>query len=281
VWQNAKDSIFKHLQPIRDELLWDDYTSVLVSRLTMLKALLLQYLHKQPVEQLNPGPGDIAYMPEFRQIFEVPTDVDVTEDSFSTLLERLPELCASWRETVTRTLLDTARTALADSPVGSGTNESLLALATTLFSANGDECGCASVFSFDTILRHRCCRETSAWLDMFITQRHDPGLRRLDSCFEAVGSSPLFWPGPDDRDDDVPRFLLGYYQSAARAAKAIVEMCGKDPWSTTRSEMDELDARFVCTRWRCCSQSNGGSGDSIQLYTWLAAVSITHGLGLE
>jgi hypothetical protein len=281
VWQNAKDSIFKHLQPFRDELLWDDYTSVLVGRLTMLKALLLQYLHKQPVEQLNPGPGDIAYMPEFRQIFEVPAEVDVTEDSFSALLERLPELCASWRETVTRTLLDTARTALADSPVGSGTNESLLALATTLFSANGDECGCASVFSFDTILRHRCCRETGAWLYRFMFRHADRGLRRLHSCFEAAGSSPLFWPEPDDRSHHDPRFLLEYSEPAARAAKAIVELCGKDPWSTTRSEMDELNARFLCVRRDCCNKPNGDSWDLIQVYTWLAAVSITHGLGLE
>lgn len=226
------------MKNIRFQRLEHELEQRLQARQGVFKDALLALLnHPQNVAHIRLG--DIALIPEVREVMCSPADVTVTKDSFDAAAAQMQKHSKEFQRRVQDELLgllsklvkedaksdaDPKAAALQDEKLSGA---KVLGLATTCFLCT--KCGRGQFYP--SVLKHACLR------------KQPPIVETSDIYGQFVARTiPLYWSG------ELPVKVMGVLKACephACVAKAF-ELCGKDSRTVTMKEMDALpDLRFV------------------------------------
>jgi hypothetical protein len=174
--------------------------------------------------------------------------VEVTEETFKQVVDRLPRLVIEWRSAKDEELVriinnDTALDGSQSDQLQPENDRTQLELATTLFQCKI----CYTQISYPRILVHSCMR----------TLRH--------SYRDYDDPQSILWRNMVEEPWNLGGGRVGISGKGKLAARLVLESCGLDPGTTTANDMDDLDARFECLR--CHNEIRGRS-----FMGWRAAV---------
>ncbi|EIW63471.1 uncharacterized protein TRAVEDRAFT_17816 [Trametes versicolor FP-101664 SS1] len=103
-WKGMQHDVVALMQGYRNERLVYERRSLLVRRMRLMREAFAEHLQlmrqcegpRTMADDLTPQAGDVAYLPQFREVIEAKSEVAVTKASFAPLLTSWPELSASW-----------------------------------------------------------------------------------------------------------------------------------------------------------------------------------------
>jgi len=309
VWSNIRDEMIRHMEQLKAQRLERERKLLIISRKRIAVSILRAYKSAHlPFTDIMPEPVDFCAFPPVSEIIELPTEMEITEASFSSVVAHMDELVTQWRrscydmliqqlkEQLSRKLQrviheqadpDTASSSAID-PKDKGKAKAVepcdadlteaLSLATTVFRCKA--CSLSPLAFFDE----------GPW---------------GDSWFSGVRSnaprSPLFYPnvmghrcltkqrqyGSDYLFADSTIQLssppslrtkwscvpLQLDNVAKDIVSKVVEACSLDPLTTTTVQMDFLNPKLACLE---CVTWDPEIQDLCQasVFTWRAAVGL-------
>jgi hypothetical protein len=187
--------------------------------------------------RLLPQMEDICLLPEIRSMIDIDVDIPVSKES----LERdvspiLPGLIARWYSGI-----DDQIVKMAERQLGTSDGADLSQLACAVFQCSR----CHRALWYPELLAHHCLHEKiEAYWNLPWTTYEEKVVATFHS---RPWSSKLLEP-----------------QSWERKVQSVITTCGMDPYTATRSEMNESDARLLC---KLCRQLATRT-----IMTWRAAV---------
>lgn len=191
----------------------------------------------------EPEAGDLAYLPEFREVIEAPAEVDVSRETFAQLMMPWPQLVARWtgerKAEFERLMLPALKGTLAVAA------KDILDLAVATFSCYK----CWGVrLRWPAVLNHPCFRP----------QSQGPSEDAVGTEFDrAVYTTRSYWDV-----FSIKPACVGVHFSRTRST---IRVCGQDPDTVTWETMQADSARLMC---KLCS-----TVDRCQIFDWVAAVS--------
>ncbi len=237
VWRTIEDKVIAVIEQTKRDRLRDERMDVMRKRFNGLKTALATF-RNEAHREFFPNIRDIASCAEIQELIDVPTDVDVTLESFEALRPLVPGIVDRWKDAATSALKTLVRETYS---IPDGTD--VMALAVCLAS----KCQlCEELVSYPSVFSHWCYGRMEGSFE-----EHDEADEY--NCFAdaLLFSSP--WK------ISTVNILRGMFNS-------ILAACGKTAARTTMEEMDKLDPRLVCdTR-----SSVGLRG----IMTWRAAVCL-------
>ncbi|KAK0470525.1 hypothetical protein IW261DRAFT_1597829 [Armillaria novae-zelandiae] len=207
-WARMEHVLVDILQKHKDQrLLSERFNSVQ----NILSNALQRYLISSSTS-IAPDYVSLAILEDCKRILDTtPLDQPLGEDSFSTVVTRLPEIIDEWRTVNEDECLEMLRQAT-DTDVG----KEDLYLATTIF-----QClACKQPVMYPKVLVHQC--------EQLSGQR--------TSCPRKVDGFP--WLKPSN--------LFKFHRRGSDAARAVVVACGLDPNVTTYAQMNALHPLLEC-----------------------------------
>lgn len=242
VWKNIESTIIDLMFELRDQRLAKECLAILAARCKVVGSLLELYKLGRPATDIIPNFADVCEMPEFWTIIrDTPLDILVTERTFQSAMEQLPQLVDKWRDEKDAELLR-----FIDPSASLEEDRGKLDLAITVFDCK--ECG--NIITYPRILVHRCMTSIPLLWRLRGTKMDNP----LCSLWKNCGYRP--WNFGQNLITVTPRSQI----------EDIVKCCRMDPGATSVAQMDELDARLECRR---CYMIDGPL-----IMGWRTAVSI-------
>jgi hypothetical protein len=245
---------------------------ILVRKGIAINILRSYKISQLPFTSVMPEPYDFGQFPAIKEVIEQSVEINVDESSFAEVVPLLPGIFDEWRADIHKKLVKNVRIDGGSENENSPSDEVItkkINLATTVFRCsrcssaryrNGpmwdDYYDSDSEFDFDfdldgfpffdknvtpklkttnplfypNVLAHRCLTKPSGWCIPSV--HNDPTV-----ILDALSAYRKEWSCED----------LVVDKSAGKIVKSLVNLCGLDPASATVGDMDELDARFVCT----------------------------------
>ncbi|KAI0949926.1 hypothetical protein AcV7_008552 [Taiwanofungus camphoratus] len=250
-WNNIKDVVIRMILDARTERLAKERCGNLSRRVSIVSTVVGAYKVSRPPFEIIPNATDFCFMPEFREILDLPQEYVLGEHTFDALIPRFPECIERWRRSVSRELLDKLP------PLDDGVKEgvvdfSRLELASTWFLCHWcDRSGHGHRINYPRVLVHKCMTETTFGFD-WMSDTPDADLH--NACLENFEAVPWQLGG----------LKLRWDEKLFSDVRKVLEACGKDINTTTTREMDELDPRLVCSACLTSSQ--------VQIMSWRTAV---------
>ena len=201
------DAKAKRLQKERDALL--------LERLPILRNVYNICVETYPVNSIIPRASDVFLDPVVQDLFfRPPLSTTFTEKDLETVGTFFPDIVLRWRNKTEEKLLSLM------SP-NQNISESLLQLATTIFSCQY----CTSdPLTYPRVLIHRCATTFGHAID-----DDRPALRRCLDCSDWNAGSVITF--------DTQKIVC---------MSEAIKLCGLDPKSTTKEDMDKQNPIFEC-----------------------------------
>ena len=250
--------IQRFMEETRRERLARERDAMYKERLLILNDIIKAYAATLTPTASFPTSADVFKHPMVRSIIETtPPTERFTPEALQPIVPLLPEIDLHWQEKARSQLFMMIRTA---APWYVFDEQTVLDLATTSFHckrAGYQGCSYGGHIGHPDILMHECARS-------------DPFSREND-----------FNPGSAEfyiRQflHEVPwnyRRELDFDPVQMRILTDVVRMCGLDPTTTTRAEMDDLDSIFECVQ---CNDERRGRATM----RWWGVVSMLESFGL-
>ena len=221
---HADEFINTFMEDIKVNRLREERNTLLAERLPILHKIYKTCVETYPVNSITPGAPDVFLDPTVQDlIIRPPLSTTFSDKDLETVGAIFPNIVLRWREKTEAKLLNMI------SPRQNNISKSLLQLATTIFSCQA--CPNGEPLTYPRVLIHRCA------------SRH----RR--ASYERTFTI-------DDDQLVVQRFLNSSYWNSGNiitfdAQKAVslseaIKLCGLDPKSATREDMDKLNPIFEC-----------------------------------
>lgn len=223
------------MKQAREDRLAREYMEKLRGRWDALHATLKTLLERPEARAYDVGIGEIALMPEIREVADAPDGVLVNEASFAGVHEKFGEMVERWKLSADEQLREII---MQSRPKIKGTRKGkakavppgvdVLELATTRFHCS--ECDNRSMaLYYPGVLAHACLRgsprsESDDLYKRYVYGRlimSRPGMAMLCHLEKLTVAEP------------------------SEAAKNVIQLCGKDPEVATVEEMNALDVMFV------------------------------------
>ena len=213
VWNNIKDTIIPLVEPFKQEVLRREKDQAIVARLHVLDSAIVKL---KPRKRNDVSLRDIAlYMPEVKDVLELPTAQAVTTADFAFLRTALPAFQEERKAAAREYLCELARKDCevdADDP---------LALAVgSMFACDF----CHAPYSWPHVFAHSC--RARGWTP-----------RDADHYVQLITSHTLPTTWAPSR-----------YRVPAKALRTIIEAHGLSPATATVEEMDRSPVRMTCPR---------------------------------
>ncbi|KAH9912710.1 uncharacterized protein B0H18DRAFT_1052648 [Fomitopsis serialis] len=234
IWQNIRKDMVKCMQELREERLAFELTQRLSRRWHAMENTLLDLKEHPEVLGYGLRLGDIALMPEIREIMCAPVEVQVNKDSLAALEKKVVMRAKQWDARVRgelRALVDASRSVQVDKTstrAGLRGDVDVLELATTTFHCTSANCHNCGLF-YPSLTEHNCLH------------RDLPQLVKADAYAEYV-SKLLAWDWPFEQAISISIRVSG---KPSKLVRQLMELCGKNSETATAKEMDELDVRFM------------------------------------
>ncbi|KZT74588.1 hypothetical protein DAEQUDRAFT_200437 [Daedalea quercina L-15889] len=100
VWQNMCDDMVRLMEQTRKDRVASEYQRKVSRRWNVLKAAVRTLLQRPDARACSLELGDIALMPEVREIMCVPEDIAVDETSFVAVHDQLGDMVERWQRGV-------------------------------------------------------------------------------------------------------------------------------------------------------------------------------------
>lgn len=246
-----RDTLVAELDVLKTERLRTERRQATTERLKFLHGVVAAYekslgLRRSAASDLRAEFGDLAMMPAFRSIVELPACEPVTEQDFANWIDTIPALQAEWlRE----------RQCEFEAIVSENAGGRLLQYPMVTLAIVSFRCG-------------YCKRDDIRWPNVL-----------AHSCGRGVFFRDL--PGDEEYRSAVASFCLGLKLNcpwgcsaqkftptfAPRYIEAMIRACGRDPCRVTYDEMQSCGKRLYC---KICSVPSIGY---MQVYDWKNAVS--------
>jgi hypothetical protein len=197
-------------------------STLLTERLPILLNVYNTFVETYPVNSIIPCVADVFIDPLVQDLFfRPPLSTTFTEKDLETVGALFPEIVRRWRNTTEEKLLNMI-SPNQEVPVA----KSLLQLATTIFSCRL----CPNhPLEYPQILIHSCATAGISSRNVYNDNSEDSVLRWLLECSN--------WTSGD--------FITFDALNIARLSEAI-KLCGLDPKTATREDMDKRDPIFEC-----------------------------------
>ena len=189
--------------------------TLLEERLPILRKVYNACVETYPVNSIIPRVADMFLDPVVQNLFILPPlSTTFTEKDLEMLGALFPDIVRRWRKITEEKLLNM----IAPSQ---NINESLLQLATTIFSCRR----CANEpLTYPRVLVHRCVAFQGT-----VSDEDQSMLRRFLQC--------PYWNSGD---------LITFDAQKIVSLSEAIKLCGLDPKSATREDMDKQDPIFEC-----------------------------------
>jgi len=185
----------------------------------ILPGIYNQYMKDQPFNAIVPPPSELAVIPQFKDVItNTPLETTLTQASFDSVVEKLPEICSEWRNTKERQLVDMFKES------GLASKKSLLTV---------DSLKLAKV-----LFRCRACGESISYPRVLVHDCHK-------MAFESDSISPVDRIKTEDLWDRTEPTVV-FDAKASKATILIMQTCGLNPNTTTAEELDASDATVMC-----------------------------------
>ncbi|KDQ12603.1 hypothetical protein BOTBODRAFT_34331 [Botryobasidium botryosum FD-172 SS1] len=216
IWQNIRDPLVLWLTELRKQRLKVDKFNVLLQK-------YLGYLRGQkPSCEVFPTIEQLADLEIIKPLW-VNDSLVVDPESFSDIVERLPEIVQSWRDSIDARFAALVPTS--SKRRNQASPKDILSLATTVFITTESK------------------REAFFYPDMLHHEEFNG--KRLNYAMWYIGEYKLY----DDTRvpcGDPPEFMFEFDVERSSTAKELLRAAGLNARTTTWSDMDRLDARFAC-----------------------------------
>ena len=230
-WKKIRDDVVACMTAIKAERIRSERRRVLCKRLATLKSVISAARAAPPkrtaADEYKPRFPDLAVMPEVRALVEQQNDAVVDRRSFEALLPNLPAWEQRWRDERTEEL---RQLFLANSDFETREGVDPLGLARTTFRCKR----CRRSCHYPVVLAHEC----RIYPPQLLATTVDENGNRvpLDAYLYCVlATHPIL---PLQLED------LEVSPHLADIGK-IIALCGKDPSTATRQDMDEADPRLA------------------------------------
>jgi len=230
VWNNIKDQLVAFMGTLKVARLREDRKAMLKKRQHLIKQVRSDYVATCAVNEIIPPASDFYLFPPFRHIVEdTPVEDEVTLETFHEVMNLIPEFIAVWKvQTCEKLMGMIAETTKKDEPQVDMSQPDLN-LATTVFKCNKYECNQTRPLFYPAVLMHACASE---YIYMHAIEDDDEDLVDFSTNCRLrpwnAGKVISFWTG------------------ASQTAAELVELCGRDPKTTTIQEMDCANPIFEC-----------------------------------
>ncbi|KAI0957121.1 hypothetical protein AcW1_005615 [Taiwanofungus camphoratus] len=251
VWQNIRGDMEALMEKVRTRRHEDERKDLLRARLKMLLCMI-SGLHLQTrrtlADEYKPAFVDYAIMPKFRQIVEAPSNDSITINNFLAHRDLVPELDAQWQAGTKAQLANLIKEKI-DVPE----NVEPLDLAVAYFKCDN----CQALARYPQVIAHKCLRSSGSEWAMFEELLHSVAGSQHGDPYERLAVSV----------GHISRWSCNNLtiDSTMELVQGILLACGKDPRTTTRQEMDNLDVRL-------CQRSFDGRGIKKVMH-WRTAAS--------
>ena len=189
--------------------------TLLAERLPILRKIYKTCVETYPINSIIPNASDVFLNPIVQSLLIHPPTIK--DKDLETLGTFFPNIVLYWRTITEKKLLNMI------SPGQDISASSLLELATTIFSCRFCH---NEALTYPQVLIHRCASHSQGTPT---TDEDLPVLRRFLDC--------SYWNSNNFLAFDAPKI--------ASLSEAI-KLCGLDPKSATREDMDKLDPIFEC-----------------------------------
>lgn len=212
------DFVNTFMEDVKAKRLRRERDTLLVERLPILRKIYNSCVETYSVNSIIPRVSDVFIDPLVQDLFfRSPLSTTFTAKDLETVGAIFPDIVLRWRNKTEKKLLDMI------SP-GQDINESLLQLATTFFSCR--LCLRDEPLTYPRVLIHRCATTTHGTIGIDEDQLV---VRRLLDC--------SYWNSGN--------FITLDAQKIESLSEAI-KLCGLDPKSATREDMDKQNPIFEC-----------------------------------
>ena len=234
-WRDIRPAMEECMEQAREDRIAHIYMEKLSGRWDAIIATLRTLLHRPEACAYDVGIGEIALMPEIREVADAPPDVLIDEASFAEVHEKFGEMIERWKQNAEEQLRELV---MQSRPKVKGTRKGkakavqpgadVLELATTRFHC--DECnGRSMALYYPGVLAHECLRGSPRSESDDLYQRYvygklimsPPGMAMLCHLDKLTVAQP------------------------SEAAKNVIKLCGKDPETATVGEMNALNVMLV------------------------------------
>lgn len=229
VWANIQGEMVSYMEQMKTQRLERERRALVISRKRIAVSILRAYkMSHLPLTDVMPEPMDFCAIPQVLEVLELPTETQVTEDSFAPIVEKMDDLVGEWRTqilsslvqkvkdslcphqprvdrqsgTVDPTLMDNTASSSSADPVGKGKAKAVeqtipddsrilqdLSLATTVFNCKSCNPGCGISYGLYGTDFGSDTDPTSSDDDFF-----DPWGFGLSPRRRHSGSDPFFFP---------------------------------------------------------------------------------------
>ncbi|OAX39063.1 hypothetical protein K503DRAFT_113414 [Rhizopogon vinicolor AM-OR11-026] len=225
-WNRMRPNLILRLDAIRVRRLDPQVYS---PRRSILMGKYKKYLQKTPpsgaVFDLMPHIADVAEFGPFRDLIMSPESTIITEASFCSAFQQLPDLVSSWRAKIDCEFMDLVRFLENYGDSGKQSGSDFVQLATSAFvMRSGND--------------HRLLMypEALLWPGFFCSRG------RADWMDDSLRGVKQFGCLPWSASRSHYPITISMFEGAV----AVVRASGLDPKTAYRQDMDRLDARFAC-----------------------------------
>ncbi|KAI9569475.1 hypothetical protein HD554DRAFT_2020544 [Boletus coccyginus] len=294
IWANIQGEMVSYMEQMRTQRLERDRKALVISRKRIAISILRAYkISHLPLTDVMPEPMDFCAMSQVLDILELPTETEVTENTFAPIVEKMDELVGEWRTRILGSLVQKVKDSLCSH------RPRVNRLSETADSTLMDKMANLSLAT--TVFNCKCCNPRP---DTDSTSSEDDFLDSwgfgLSPRRQRPRSNPLFFPkvlghhcltkqhgfnwdnssGDPTKQFDYPRGnrtrwacqLLQVDEKAGKMAASVVTACGLDPETTTASEMDQLNHELACLECLEWSDEEWDQADA-PVFDWRAAVT--------
>lgn len=239
-----KDEVIGYFQNVRARRLAVERCERIRDSIELLEPYLRDFYASRPASEVLPHIADFCYMPPIRDFLEVWDDPVEDVDFLEHLPDRLLTLSKEWLESRQETLGGVMK-------LKEGTDaKTAISLATTWFAHRR-----GLLVQGTNILEEAALRRSR--LDITTSTAHTDLLNALHVLNHQ-------WPFVLNEDP------VQFCNRSFDVVTKLVEICNKDPRTTTAQEMDDLNGRYAC---EMCIQDKRGKKYSMSPMSWRQVVS--------
>lgn len=233
VWRTTGKDLITCMEKAREDRLAYEYLQKLRNRWTSLEVTLTTLLDRPEARAYDVGIGDIAFMPEIREVVDAPDDEFMDESSFAEVHENFGEMVERWKVNATKQLRELV---MQSRPRPQGSRKAkakcaevdVLKLATTRFHCIICDDRSAALY-YPGVLSHSCLRCNCR------PKEDDPYKRFVYGKLKEVGGSIAILRHLDRLE----------VAEVSDAATSVIQLCGKDPKVATVKKMNALGIMLV------------------------------------
>ena len=198
-------------------------------RLLILRTVFQDYVATLPRDAQYPSMADLFADPRVKSLIEdTPVTVDLKAEHLNPLVPIFPDIVARWKERVQAHLIGLIKVSMPDYVFDEDT---VLGLAITSFICREGlvifDCSYNEYLHYPSVLMHGCASSGD-----FCGFEHGSVAHNLNMTFNE---SPWNQGG-----------VIQFEPERMRILAAVVRLCGMDPRTTTRLQMDGLDPIIEC-----------------------------------